>query len=383
MSLLMVSSNHSRLISEWENRVKYNLSESGVSPLSLSELSYHGSFLERLHERELGYPQTNGILQLREGIASLYSNVSAEQIVVTIGAAQANFLTTVALLEPGDEILMILPTYQQLNAIGRRFGYPVRTVTCRVEDAWVLDLDAVRQAVTERTRLIYVCNPNNPTGRVLTLAEMGALVDIADKCGAWLLADEVFRGSEWATGETTPSFWGFSDRVIATNSLSKAYGLPGTRIGWVVSPLEVADRLWAAQDIITICAGMLENYIAAYALQPDVCSRLYDRTRQRIRKGYARLAGWLGEYKNLFRLVTPQAGAFVLVGYPQVINSSELANRLIYEKSTLLVPGDGFGLDYHVRISLDVPETVLVAGLQGLVEILQREVEKDGTDCES
>ena len=372
MAQPIVSAAHSRLISEWEHRVRYNLSESAVHPLSIRELSHEPDFLESLLDQKLNYPHTNGIPELRSRIAAMYPGASEDQVLVTIGAAQANFLTTITLLERGDEIVMMLPTYKQLAAIGQRFGFPIRTITRRAEDGWAIDLNALNRIVSDKTKLIYVCNPGNPTGRILTKAEMAGLVEAAERSGAWLLADEVCRGTERVTDELTETFWGKSERVITTNSLSKAYGLPGTRIGWVAAPAEIAHKLWSAQDTVTICAGMLDNRIAAYALQPDVQARLFRRSRDRIRKGYARLARWLDEHSDMFWLVPPQAAALAFVGYRRSINSSELALELIKQKSILMVPGDGFGVDLFLRISFDVPEAVLLAGLDGLHDILQK-----------
>jgi aspartate/methionine/tyrosine aminotransferase len=372
MAQPMISAAHSRLISEWEHRVRYNLSESAVHPLSVRELSHEPDFLESLLDQKLNYPHTNGIPELRSRIASMYPDASENQILVTIGAAQANFLTTITLLEQGDEIVMMLPTYKQLGAIGQRFGFPIRTIIRRAEEGWAIDLDALNRIVSDKTKLIYVCNPDNPTGRILAKAEMAGVVKAAERSGAWLLADEVCRGTERVTDELTETFWGMSERVITTNSLSKAYGLPGTRIGWVVAPAEIAHKLWSAQDTVTICAGMLDNRIAAYALQPDVQARLFRRTRDRIRKGYARLARWLDEHSDMFWLVPPQAAALAFVGYRRSINSSELALKLIKQKSILMVPGDGFGVDLFLRISFDVPEDVLLAGLDGLYDILHK-----------
>ncbi|OGO21042.1 MAG: hypothetical protein A2Z14_12805 [Chloroflexi bacterium RBG_16_48_8] len=152
--------------------------------------------------------------------------------------------------------------------------------------------------------------------------------------------------------------------------MSKAYGLPGLRIGWVVAPGDLADQIWARQDYITITATSLANSLAAYALSPEIRERLLTRTRDHVRKGYNRFESWMDQHGGLFSLVPPEAGAIAFVRYHRGINSSELVQRLIHEQSVYLVPGDHFGLDHHLRISYGVPKEILDEALQRLIHVL-------------
>jgi aspartate/methionine/tyrosine aminotransferase len=360
-----------RMMSQFEQAVEYNLSESGVHPILLRDLLEDDA--ERVAEllaTDLNYPHVNGIPQLRENIARVYSGATAQNVLVTVGAAEANYITTRTLLSPGDEIAIMLPNYMQIWGIARNHGLRVRTFHLREDRGWALDVDGLNEAVTAQTRLIAVCNPNNPTGYVLGDAEMDALVAVAERVGAWILADEVYAGAERLSDEQTPSFYGRYDKVIAVGSMSKAYGMPGLRIGWAAGPTETLDAIWARHEYTTLSATMLSNRLAALALSPQVRPRIIGRAREYIRRGYPVLRRWMENHGDLFRLTPPQAAAIAFVRYDLEVNSTELMDRLRREKSVLVVPGDHFGLDHFLRISFGLPHDYLTAGLDRIHELL-------------
>ena len=185
----------------------------------------------------------------------------------------------------------------------------------------------------------------------MTSEERKAVVSAAEKVGAWILSDEVYAGSEHYTDIFTPSMWGEYDRVLAIGSMSKAYALPGLRLGWVVCNPLMAEAIWARQDYITICPTILANKLATLALSPEVRERILKRTREYARRGFSNLQRWVNEHKDIFSVVPPGAAAIGFVRYNRDINSSKLVNRLIHEQQTLVVPGDYFGLDHYLRIS--------------------------------
>lgn len=361
-----------REMSVWENVVKYNLSESGVQPMTISELAEgNNDFVERILTTEINYAQANGIFDLREHIAALYPGATNDNVLVTSGAAQANFTATLTALNPGDEMVVMLPNYMQIYGIGINFGMKVRTFSLKEEAGWSLDLDEVKNAVTNSTKLIAVCNPNNPTGHIMSTEEMDAVIDAADRVGAWILADEVYAGAEHRQDEMTPSFWGRYDKVLAIGSMSKAYGLPGLRIGWVVAPADMIREIWARQDYITIGADMLGNHLAAYALSPKIYPKIITRTRQYVRKGYQNLERWINQHSDILSVVPPQAAAIAFVRYHREINSSALSNRLIQDYDTLIVPGDHFGLDHHLRISFGLADDYVNEGLRRIIKAIE------------
>lgn len=361
-----------REMSVWENVVKYNLSESGVQPMTISELAEgNNDFVERILTTEINYAQANGIFDLRQHIAALYPGATNDNVLVTSGAAQANFTATLTALNPGDEMVVMLPNYMQIYGIGINFGMKVRTFSLKEEAGWSLDLDEVKNAVTNSTKLIAVCNPNNPTGHIMSTEEMDAVIDAADRVGAWILADEVYAGAEHRQDEMTPSFWGRYDKVLAIGSMSKAYGLPGLRIGWVVAPADMIREIWARQDYITIGADMLGNHLAAYALSPKIYPKIITRTRQYVRKGYQNLERWINQHSDILSVVPPQAAAIAFVRYHREINSSALSNRLIQDYDTLIVPGDHFGLDHHLRISFGLADDYVNEGLRRIIKAIE------------
>ncbi len=359
-----------RMMSKWENVVEYNLSESGVHPTTVRELVDDPAVVEELLTTELNYPQANGIVELRENIAALYPGATPDSVLVTVGCAEANFITLQTLLAPGDEMAMMLPNYMQIWGIAHNYGVQLKSFHLKEERGWAPDLDELNDAVSERTKLIAVCNPNNPTGYILTEAEMDGIVAAADRVGAWLLADEVYSGAERLTDTQTPSFWGRYDKVLAMGSLSKAYGLPGLRIGWVVGPADTVDEIWARHEYTTIDTTMLANRLAAIALSPQVRPRLIQRARDYIRRGFPILDGWLESHEGTFSLVPSRAAAIAFPRYHLDVNSTELVERLIHEKRVFIVPGDHFGMDHYLRISFGLPPDYLRAGLDRIHELI-------------
>jgi aspartate/methionine/tyrosine aminotransferase len=361
-----------RVMSKWENVVRYNLSESGVHPLSLVELAEDNpDFIEGLIKTSLNYAQANGIEELRQNISKLYPGSTPENVIVTTGAAQANFTSILTTLDPGDEIVVMLPNYMQIYGIARNLRLDVKTFSLQEELKWSVDPDDISAAVTDRTRLIAVCNPNNPTGHIMTGEEMAAVVAAAQRSGAWLLADEVYAGAEHKGEEQTPSFWGHYERVIAVNSLSKAYALPGLRIGWVVAPPDLVEEIWARQDYITISSSMLANKIAAYALSPEIRPKLIERTRQYVRSGYQLLESWVNAHSDQLSVIPPEAAAIAFVRYQKKVNSSQLVERLVQEYDTYIAPGDHFGLDQHLRISYGLADDYVKEGLARVYKTIE------------
>jgi len=360
-----------RWMSKFEQEVEFNLSESGVHPILLSELLEDDpDNINQLLATDLNYPHVEGIPELRENIAALYEDADINNILVTTGAIEANFNAVTTLLSKGDEIVIMLPNYMQIWGIAKNYDYELKTFHLREENGWSPDLDELNEVVSKKTKLIAVCNPNNPTGYILSESEMKGIIDIAKHAGAWILADEVYSGAERLTDNETPSFYGIYDKVIAIGSMSKAYGLPGLRIGWAVAPVEKIQSIWARHEYTTISATMLSNKLAAIALSPKVRSRIIKRTRDYIRKGFPILEEWMESHENLFSVVPPQAAAIAFVRYDLDINSTEFAERLRKEKSVFIVPGDHFGMDKFFRISYGLPSDYLTSGLNRIHELI-------------
>jgi aspartate/methionine/tyrosine aminotransferase len=362
-----------RFQSVWENRVAWNVSESGVHPLRVSDLVDSAALRDALLEHELGYPQTNGTIELRDLIAAIYDGATPDHVQVTNGGSEANCVLLMHLVEPGDEVVFMTPNYLQASGLARGLGATVRPWRLRESgdgDAarWTADLDELRQLVNPRTRAVLVCNPNNPTGARLDAATLDGICAIAATVGAWVIGDEIYRGAERDAAET-PSLWGRYERAVVTSGLSKAYGLPGLRIGWIVAPPALIAQLWAVHDYTTIAPGGINDRLARIALAPERRAALIARTRGIIRANYPLVRRWLEAQEGLSH-IAPEAGAIVFVRHAHPGRSSELTERLRAERSVLVVPGDYFDMDGYLRIGFGSDPAYLSSALTLIGEFL-------------
>ena len=352
-----------RMQSTWENLVDYDMSESGVRPLTLRELVAMGFDLEAFLDQPLGYSQSNGTLELREKIAALYPGAAVDDIEVTNGTSEANYLLALSLLRPGDTVAMEQPNYMQLPGIVRSLGGEVAPFDLRQELGWEPDWDTFDRAVTPETRLLYLSNPNNPTGSVLSDEAMRRIVERCERTGTWLLADEVYLGAEIERPRTR-SFWGMSDRVIVTSGLSKAFGIPGVRVGWIVGPREIVAQCWTQHDYLTIGPNKMSDRIARTVVEPRNREQCYGRTRGILRHNLPIARDWIAGFGGRVTWREPQAGAIALVRYDSPASSLELAERIRTRQSTLVVPGSHVGLEGYLRIWLGGHEEFLREGLR-------------------
>lgn len=354
-----------------EHRVEFNVAESGVEPLTTAE------FVEDPRERDAllriphGYPQTNGTPELRERIAALHPGSGPENVLVTNGCSEANFLLAWALLEAGDRMVFMEPNYLQLGGLGRALGAEVLPLRLREALHWAPDLDRFPRAADGRgARLIAVCHPNNPTGAVLDTAAMDSLCREAERSGSWLLADEVYRGAEFAE-EISPTFWGRYERVVCTGGLSKAHGLPGLRIGWIVGPAALIEKLWSYRDYTSICPSALGDRLATLALEPRRRARIRQRTRRILHENYALVADWLTRFEGRLVHRPPAAGAIAWIRDAAGGDTGRLARELLDRRSVLVVPGEQFGMPSHMRIGFGGDRTLLSGALQRIGEHLE------------
>jgi hypothetical protein len=358
-----------RMQSRYENYVDYNLSESGVHPMNARDLLQSPDGEASLLATDLGYCQSNGTEELRDRIALFYDGATRANVLVTNGGSEANYATFWSLLEKGDRVAYMMPNYLQTWGLARAYAGqadPFRLAPPRPGTGggrWALDVDGLRRAVTRKTRAILVTNPNNPTGAVLTEEEMGEVVRAARRSGAWIVADEIYRGAE-VSGRTTPSFWGRYDRVLITSGLSKAFGLPGLRIGWVIGPPRAVERLWSYRDYTTIAPGMLSDRLARVALEPARRATILERTRSIIRRNLPVVESWVRGHEGLLAGTPPEAGAIFFAQYNLKVASIALTERLRRERSVLIVPGDQFGVGRHVRIGFGSDADYLRRGLE-------------------
>lgn len=358
----------------YENEVEHNLSESGVLPLKVSEVLEGAEDPEALLALSMKYPQSNGSEILRSRIAAWYEGATADHVLVCNGGSKANFTTFWGFLEKDDRAAIMIPNYLQTWGLGRAFGGrsdPYRLVE-RSEGGrrrWALDVGSLERAVTKRTKLVLVTNPNNPSGAVLTQEEMDAIVRAARRVNAWIVADEIYRGAE-VSGPLTPTFWGRYDKVIVTSGLSKAFGLPGLRIGWIAGPPKTVARLWSYQDYTNLTPGYLSDHLAAIVMEPRRREQVLERTRSIVRRNLPILEKWIHRRGDILDYIPPEAGAIALVKYDLPIGSVALFDRLRTERSVLITPGGHFGIGRYIRIGYGYDIEKTLAGLARIDPVL-------------
>ena len=350
-----------RMQSLYWHLVDYDLSESGVTPMTIRELLGPAADAEAFLQTALGYPLSEGSYEARANIASWYPGATAENVSLSNGGSEANHLTLWTLLEPRDRLAFMIPNYMQGWGLGRHYAKATDTFKLKLKGGrWRLDLDQLERAVTNRTKVVMVCNPNNPTGHVLTTDEMDAVVAAADRVGAWIVSDEIYRGAEVDEDEASPSFWSRYDKVVVTSGLSKAFAMPGLRLGWTLGPQELIRDTWVRHDYTTLTPSAISDKLAAFAMDPVVRENIFARTRAIIRANLPHLEAWIAEQGDVFTYARPVAGAIAYVKYHLPVGSTELVDRVREERSVLLVPGDMFGLRKGLRFGFgyDIEHTM-------------------------
>ena len=358
-----------RMQSTWENLVDYDMSESGVRPLTLRELVDMGFDLDAFLDQPLGYSQSNGTIELRERLTAIYPGTTVDNIEVTNGTSEANYLIALSQLRPGDEVAMEVPNYMQMPVSPAAWA-PRPDVSPARGHRMGTRLGRVRARGHEQTRLLYLSNPNNPTGSILSDRAMTRICERCEATGTWILADEVYLGAEIDRPRTT-SFWGRSERVIVTSGLSKAYGIPGVRIGWLVGPADLVDECWTQHDYLTIGPNKMSDRIARIAVEPANREKCYSRTRDILRHNLPIARQWVSGFGGRLTWKEPQAGAIGLVKYDAPAPSLDIADRVRTRQSTLIVPGVHVGMEGHLRLWLGGREEFLREGLRRVAEELK------------
>ena len=353
--------------SQWEHKVELNIAESGILPLAAVQLVEDPRELDRILALPLGYPQTNGSEELRTRIAALYPGAGPENVLVTSGGAEANLLAVWGLVEPGDDVIVMQPNYGQIAGLARAAGVVVKPWWLWQDLRWQPDPGELQRLITPRTRFIAVCNPNNPTGAVLSATNMQVVVDAAERVGAWILADEVYRGAEF-DGDMTPTFWGRYDKVICVGSLSKAYALPGLRTGWIVAPPQMAEKLWGYHDYTTISPTVICERLATLALEPARRSEILARTRRILRANYPPVADWATRREEMRSHIPPAAGA---IAWIPCARGEALVQDAMVKKSVLLCSGGQFAMPGYIRIGFGGHTGDLLQALGRIEELLE------------
>lgn len=364
--------------SDYEQSVTFNLSDSTCNPLTLRELLSDEVDLDRLLATKLYYPQVNGESDLREAIARRYpdSVISPEQVLVTVGASEANAAAVDAFCPPGSRVVVMQPGYQQVWGLARNRGCDVVGFSLDPAQGWRPDLAELDEVVDANTSLIYVCNPNNPVGYVLTDEEMDEIVRVAERHGCWLLADEVYAGSEHDPAAPARTFVGRYDRVIGINSMSKSLGLSGLRIGWAVGPPHMIRALWRRHEYAAIASGRIDNVLAAAALHPPTAGRILGRNRQVMLAGWTLFDRWQQEMGGLVRAHQPMATPLAYMAVETDLDSVAVGHRIRELSSTLICPGAFFGHEGFLRMNFGLGETEVAGAIAAMTPVVRAMAEE-------
>jgi aspartate/methionine/tyrosine aminotransferase len=358
-----------RWMTRHETSVSYDLAESGIEPLRLADLleweaadEYASATLERLLNLSLGYSEARGTLALRSAIAATYAACDAENILVTTGAIEANYLLFNVLLETGDHVIAPYPAYQQLFSVPRAIGCDVSMWAIGPDTGYRYDVDALERLLRPSTQLIVVNTPHNPTGAMLSSRELQRVYALAESVGATVLGDEAYRWLSVPNGEPfAPPMFEYGPRGISVGTVSKPFGLPGIRIGWIAADPALIAECWAARDYISLSPGKLNDAIAQLAFKHR--HRILERNAAIITENLSSATTWIGRSAEMLSWTPPGGGLLALLRYNLPIDSLELADLLATEYGVMLAPGSVFGLERHLRIGIGQAPPVFRAGL--------------------
>ena len=352
----------------FENKVDFNLSESGVHPLKLSEILTIEEQKEIL-DLELYYGYTNGTPGLRERVSEMYCDkISNDNILITSGSAEANFLSILTQLNSSDEIIYMVPNYLQIAHLSRSLGIKVNYLPLRQELNWQWNIDDLKKMVTSKTKMIVICNPNNPTGSIMGNEVFDTVVSIAKDKNLWILSDEVYRGSE-LNGVECRSFAGATNRSIVNGGLSKAYSLPGLRIGWTIGPENYIQKAWSLHDYTVISIAYLSDWISCRILEKNRRKKILRRTKEHLNRNLKIIEKWSMDIPEL-SFTTPQAAAISFAKLNDPILSEDFVFSLRDKKSVLLTAGKWHGLEGYIRIGYGSPEDYVKSGLRRIKDFL-------------
>ena len=356
----------------WEVGAKYNIAETCVDSISMNELfeltgEDKTEFLNRLCARRLSYGDIEGLPEFRKGVCGLYKTLNIENIVPTHGASGANHHVFYSLISPGDRVVSIMPTYQQLYSIPESYGADVQILHLSKENNYLPDLEKLRRLVTPETKMICINNPNNPTGALMSEQLLREIVEIARSADAWILCDEVYRHlsqeDDWC-----PSIVDLYEKGISVSSMSKVFSLAGLRLGWIAThDMSVVKSCLSHRDYNLVSCGVFDEMLAAAALKHS--DKLLERSRKIVRENLQILDDWVGSEPHV-SYVKPKAGTTALVYYDLDISSYEFCEEMYKKTGAFVTPGDCFEVPHSMRIGYAYGKHDLIDGLKAISEYI-------------
>jgi aspartate/methionine/tyrosine aminotransferase len=359
-------------MNEWETQCDHNLAETCVESITVDELlklsGRNDTSLAELLPMKMTYGDIEGSMRLRQAVCELYEGQEAENITITHGTIGANMLVHRTLVSRDDHVVSIVPTYQQHYSIPESIGADVELLQLEAEDGFLPDLNKLRSMVTENTRMIALTNPNNPTGALIDRPMLEEIASIARASNAWILCDEVYRGTAQDGNGMSSSIADIYEKGISTASMSKAFSLAGLRLGWIAAPKELHEAIMIQRDYDTISVGMINDHLSAMALENKTA--VLERSHTITRGNLKILDDWVHSEKRV-DWVKPRAGTTAMLKIELPMSAREFCLKLIQEKGVLLMPGDAFDMEGYVRIGFANNTEVLKTGLAKISELLE------------
>lgn len=357
----------------YENDCDYNLAETCVESLTVNQLldftDERDEIIDEILNMKLTYGAIEGTDRLRKGICGLYKSKDIENISITHGAIGANALTIMTLVEPGDRVISVLPTYQQHYSIPESIGADVKILKLRPENNFLPDLDELRSFVNDNTKLICINNPNNPTGALMDEDFLKEIVEIAKSVDAYVLSDEAYRGLNHEGDSFSVSIADLYEKGISTGSMSKTFSLAGIRIGWVAGPKDFIKGICKQRDYHIISCGMIDDRLATIAIENK--DKIINRNLKIVRKNKKVLDEWV-QKEPLISYVKPKGGTTAFLKYDIDITSEELCLNLLKEKSVMLLPGSALDMEGFLRIGFANTPSIIEEGLEKFSDFLEQ-----------
>ena len=359
----------------WEVGAKYNIAETCVDSVSIDELfellgENKDAFLQEFCSRRLTYGDIEGAPAFKKGICKLYKTISPDDIVPTHGATGANHHVFYSLIEPGDRVISIMPTYQQLYSLPESYGADLQIVNLSKDNGYLPDIEEIKKLAVPGTKMICINNPNNPTGALIDRAYMEQIISIARQVDAYILCDEVYRHLT-QTDIWCDSIADLYEKGISVSSMSKVFSLAGLRLGWIAThDKSVIKTCLSHRDYNLISCGMFDEAVASIALKHS--DKLLQRNRNIVRKNLCILDKWVQSESHV-EYVKPHAGTTALVYYDLPIDSYTFCENMYRETGAFVTPGDCFEEPFSMRIGYACDTEVLIKGLDAISEYLKME----------
>lgn len=347
-----------------------DLTETGIpSPLLFKDI-----FVEDVLDVKLDYASIYGNEDLRKEVAELYAGAQKENVLITSSTSESNFIGVNMILNSGDEVLSVQPSFMQIPGLLEANGVRLREYLLEEENGFELDVDRLNETMSDKVRVIALNFPNNPTGRVLTKSQVEGVVEIAKDHDAWIVCDEVYRGIEFE-GPFSPSFAEYYDKAICSCSLSKVWGAPGLRVGWMIGPEDIIERGSALKEYTTLGGSILSEFLAAKMLQKDNRDKLVSRGRKQVRESFTFYSNWMDNHQGVLSWIPPKFGVITLIKHNLPVSSDEFCMRLLKEKSVAVVPADTCfpkirNADRYMRLSYCHPPDILQDALSKIDEVI-------------